>query len=467
MKRGRYSIGVFSALFGAGLVLLVQAEPFFWDTIQLGSRHANWFYQQAFSQWLLPDDMDSGHIPAFGWYLAKCWQWFGRSLVVSHWAMLPWILLVLWQIYRLVDHLQPAWLWPGVLLLLADPTLLAQLSLISPDIILVAGFLLAVNSILRHERINLAVAIALLGLTSLRGMMLGIALFVWHMYRQFPLTRSGRWKILFSTLLPYLPGGCLALTYLGYHYAVKGWIGVHDDSPWAASFAATGIGGMIKQIIIVAWRLLDFGRIFLLLGLVLAWQASNWYWSGRLRQLLALTIIVGLILGLPAVLSPGLAQHRYLLPVYLCFGMLFLELLPQIKPIRWRNTIYSLVMAGLVSGNFWIYPDSIAQGWDASLAHKTYFNGRSQAINYAQKEQIALADIGTAFPEIGSVDDRELNGEITGFSPWQAQSFNYILYSNVMNDFSDEFRNTLATGYRPIFSYRKRGVTVILYEKSQ
>ena len=465
MQRGPLSIGVFSLLFSIILLLLVQGEPFFWDTIQLGSRHANWFYQNSFSSWLLPDAMDSGHIPAFGWYLAKCWQLFGRNLLVSHWAMLPWILLILWQLYRLVSYLQAEWLWPGFVLLLAEPTLLAQLTLISPDVILVGGFLLAVNSIFQQERVGLVLAIILLGLVSLRGMMLGIGLFLWEVYRQSPLAQNNRWRNLFITLLPYLPGALVALAYLGYHFAVKGWIGVHEDSPWAASFAGTGIGGMTKQAIIVAWRLVDFGRIFLLIGLILAWQASGWYWSGRLRQLLALTLITGIILGLPAIVSPGLAQHRYLLPVYLCFGMLFLELLPQLKPIRWRNMLYALVLSGLVSGHFWVYPDSIAQGWDASLAHKSYFSGRQKVLDYAEQNDIAFAEICTVFPEVGPVDDRQLNGVVDGLSSWSADQQQYILYSNVMNDFSDEFREHLSTQYRPILEHEKWGVKVVLYRK--
>ena len=457
-------IGI-SFLLSSILILLVQQEPFFWDTIQLGSRHANWFYANGFGNGLLPDEMDSGHIPAFGWYLAGAWKLLGRNLMVSHWAMLPWIFLVIWQSFRLVQNLRPQWLWPGTALLLADPTLLAQLSLISPDIILVGAFLLGVNSILQQQKLGLTVAVVLLGLVSLRGMMLGVGLFLWDLYRHLPLPATQRWRSIIQLLAPYLPGGLLAIAYLAYHYVLKGWIGVHDDSPWAASFAGAGLMGMVKQLIIVAWRVIDFGRLFLVVGLLLAWKASGWIWSGRIKDFLALAIIIGLILALPAIISPGLAQHRYLLPFYLSLSLLFVLILPEVQPFRWRSLLYAIVMAGLVSGHFWVYPANMAQGWDASLAHKPYFEGRQQIIDYLKEQQIELVQVATVFPEVGSLDDRELNNESAGFKEWERSSEEFVLYSNVMNDYPDEFVEELHRDWLVRKEYERRGVWVILFQR--
>ena len=40
-------------------LILTARLPFFWDTLQLASRHAHFFYENGFSSLFLPNDMDS------------------------------------------------------------------------------------------------------------------------------------------------------------------------------------------------------------------------------------------------------------------------------------------------------------------------------------------------------------------------------------------------------------------------
>ncbi|RMF02941.1 MAG: hypothetical protein D6772_02805, partial [Bacteroidetes bacterium] len=192
------------ASLGAALVVgCTHAEPFFWDTVQLGAMHADWFYEQGFQTFLLPDRIDSGHIPAFGMYLAGLWRLFGQSLLVSHWAMWPWVALVFFQWWRLLGQRPSRWpMYWGVALLLASPVAMSQLSLISPDVILLAAFLLGWNSILRRQRYWLALAVTLLALISMRGMLVALALFCWEIYRDWPAGKGRRWAQLRLTLLP-------------------------------------------------------------------------------------------------------------------------------------------------------------------------------------------------------------------------------------------------------------------------
>ena len=115
---------------------------FFWDTIQLGAKHATFFYNTSFTEAFLPDEFDSGHIPAFGMYLAFCWKLFGKSLMVSHLGMLPFLLGIVYQSFLLVKKFVPSkYIWLALLIFLADATLLSQSILVSPDIPLVFFFL--------------------------------------------------------------------------------------------------------------------------------------------------------------------------------------------------------------------------------------------------------------------------------------------------------------------------------------
>lgn len=481
-----------SGVLALGIAVLFSNEPFFWDTIQLGARHADLFYTQPFGTLLLPDDMDSGHIPTFGWYLAICWRVFGQSLQVSHLAMFPFIWLVLWQAYHLgmsianntnysikvslatatqgqenqkeASNIRLGYIL--ALMLLLDATLVAQLSLISPDIVLAGAFLLGINSIRQQQKNWLAIAVVLLGLISLRGMMVAFGLFLWQCYLFILANKSSiTFRKIWQILLPYLPGGLVALAYLSYHYYSKGWVGTHVDSPWAASFSSKEGVSLLRQTAIVGWRMLDYGHVFLFVALALSWWRSHWVWNKEIKASLALLFLMAGILSLPAIVSPGLAQHRYFLPVYLSLTFLFLLILAPLKAGFWKNAIIAIVLIGQISGHFWIYPTGIAQGWDASLTHKPYFAAKEAGFQFLKERDIQLSEVGTIFPEIGPQHLRLLNGDTSGMVFLDLSQQSYVWYSNVMNDFSEEEMLTLQEDWMEIFSYQKRGIHLKIYQK--
>ncbi|MBK8112814.1 MAG: hypothetical protein IPK46_22180 [Saprospiraceae bacterium] len=65
------------------LVLLSLDHIFFWDTVQLASKQAHHFYEGSMFDFLLPDDIDSGHLPFMGWMLAWAWKILGKTLWIS------------------------------------------------------------------------------------------------------------------------------------------------------------------------------------------------------------------------------------------------------------------------------------------------------------------------------------------------------------------------------------------------
>ena len=154
------------------LVLATARMPFFWDTIQFASRHTDFFFNNGFRSIILPNEIDSGHIPTLGIYLAAVWKIFGRSLVVSHLAMLPFVMGIVWQSVKLSKKLfDKKWYFAALVVILVDPTLLAQCTLVSPDVILVFFFLMALNNLQKKERTLFSIALAGLSLSSMRGMM--------------------------------------------------------------------------------------------------------------------------------------------------------------------------------------------------------------------------------------------------------------------------------------------------------
>ncbi|MEZ5044335.1 MAG: hypothetical protein R2828_30865 [Saprospiraceae bacterium] len=466
----------FLALLG---VLLSMDHVFFWDTIQLGSKHAHFYYENHFKVLLLPEKIDSGHPPLFGLYLAICWAVFGKNLLVSHLSMLPFLWLIIYQWYRLGRYLGGVQLLPFfMLLLVADPVMAGQAVLVSPDLVLVASWLLALNGILLQQKEWKTFGIIGLGLISMRGMMLGLILFLWEwgVFRKKEKETSFI-SHFFKTIYAYLPGGMLALVFLVYHYTETGWIGYHENSEWAPSFAKASVAQIVKNGLILAWRLVDFGRIFVWLGLLaLVWKLlaqktliDFLVHDKKVRQIGLLFIFTLLGLSITFIRYAGLQQHRYLLPVCLSLSIFLYFVVVHSPSHLWkmksRQLLLLLVSFGLFSGNFWIYPDKISQGWDASLAHWPYYDLRAQMLEHIEAQAIPLDAIGTAFPEIGPLKYKDLSEETGGFKEKDFSSDQFLLYSNIMNDFTDEELEELQTQWEPIYKVRKAGVFMVLYKR--
>lgn len=457
---------VLSALGAALLVGLSHHHVFFWDTIQLASRQARWIYDNDLGTVLLPDRIDSGHPPGMGFYLAAIWQIFGRSLTVSHWAMWPWLWLLLYQLWRTCTLLAPGrgrgWLFA---LVVADPVLLGQAILVSPDIILLAAFLLGLGGILSGHRWVLVPAVLVLGLISMRGMLVGLGLYAVDL--GYPTGRLPSLREALRRLPHYLPGGLLALAFLSYHYAAKGWIGHHPDSPWAPSFARVDAPGLIRNTAVLGWRWLDYGRVAIWLAGAAVLQRHRGPLSPTLRWLAGSWLLFALLLALPMLPYRGLMVHRYLLPAFILFTLLVGSLLlrPGALPPARRRLFPALLVGLLLLGNTWVYPRRVAQGWDATLAHWPYYHLRGQLLNFLEREGIALEEIGTAFPEIGPLDARDLSGRTAGMVEKHLDTQRYIFYSNVMNDFTDAELQTLDRDWHVL--YRRGGwpVEVVLYAK--
>ncbi|MEZ5059739.1 MAG: hypothetical protein R2879_22120 [Saprospiraceae bacterium] len=264
-----------------GIIILIQLMvslyfldvPFFWDSVQLASKQAHFFYENGYQSFILPKEIDSGHPPFFGVLLSLAWSIFGKSMVVSHLIILPFVIGSLFLAFQLgksyLENEIRALFFP--LLLLTDPVLGSQSIMVSPDVILVFGFLLTWLGIRKRKSLLIITGVILLGLISMRGMMCAAGLFFFSLFPNFQSFPS--LKTLFKKVLPFLPGGFIGIGFLVYHYLHTNWIGFHPESPWANSFTGEGLAQIPKNAIILMWRIADFGRVALLLviGSIFAW----------------------------------------------------------------------------------------------------------------------------------------------------------------------------------------------------
>ncbi len=459
----------------------VSEHIFFWDTVQLASKHAHWYYEQNFQYLLLPESIDSGHPPIFGLYLAWCWKIFGKSLIVSHFSMLPFLLGIVWLLQQIgtyyANEKAAKYL---ILLVLFDPFFAGQSVLVSPDIVLVFAFLWCIFAIIHQRIIGIILGTILLGTISMRGMMATFGLYLWWVltiYFQPIKSHSNPKKILaiaFTKLPYFLPAGLIAMLFLGYHYQETGWIGYHPNSPWAGSFKQVDVSGFLKNIGLFGWRLLDFGRLFLL-G-VLIWMLfkkinikrcfSSEKELLQVQSLFTLIAVLSLLLTPSLLLHEGLMSHRYLLPITLSITLLFYHVcFVFFTKKKTRQLLFGVAFTGLLTGNFWVYPKHIAQGWDATLAHLPYYVLRDKMIQYIEQEEIPLDEIGTVFPNIGPFEIYDLAEQSTGFVKKDFSKNKYFFYSVVYNDLSDEELAELENNWQLLKEFEAYGISVILYKK--
>ncbi len=445
---------------------------FFWDTVQLSSKHADYFYRTNFQSILLPDYIDSGHIPAFGMYLAFVWKLFGRGIMISHLAMLPFVIGTLWQGSLLARRFVPnKYVWIALLLIILDPTLLSQMILISPDVPLVFFFLLGVNSIFKNNTKWLGFSVTMLFLVSMRGMMAAFALLLLDVVRNIDFNTKFKEitiKLLKRSVI-YLPSLLVFIAYYAYHYQVKSWIAIaaHDESPWADCFAPVGLKGAIRNVFIIGWRLIDFGRIgaWLVFFLLFVRYQKQIVKIKENRLLLLFWIILAIVLSANGIWAKNLSAHRYLLPVYLIFSLLTANILfAGYIPIKIKKTFTAIWLILLVSGNFWIYPPNVSQGWDSTLAHVPYYQLREKAIEYLDDQNIAIDSTATFFPNGTAIDDIDLNGDERSFKHFEKDE-EYVLYSNVYN-VSDLVIQLINTEYKLLKQFKKCQVYINIYQKS-
>lgn len=454
-------------------ILLCSGNIFFWDTVQLGSKHAHFYYDNNLNLLFLPNQIDSGHIPTFGYVLAVIWKVFGKSLLVSHLYIFPFAIGIIWQLIKILEHfISKKHIFWAVLLILADTTLLSQISLVSPDIPLLFLFLLAINSILKNNRILLSVAIACLFLISMRGMILSVPLFLFDTYLNTKFSKKTIKSFIVQLIkngLYYLPAAFIFVVFNYLHYQHKGWFGYHESSPWAIFFKRVDVNGIIKNFFIYGWRIIDFGRIFLWIGLIITLIIickKEKIWNDKSKAVSLLFFLIIGILSIPAIIYTDLKGHRYFMPVYISFSFVFCYyLFEKLKNNSFRKFIYIFALGGLISGSFWVYPKQISQGWDSTLGHLPYYNLRKKMVSYIEKNNIPYNEVGADFPD--SYEDRHLtlSDKKWLFPEKDLNKHSYILYANVCNEFSDDELLELENSWEIIKSEKLFTVEMILYKK--
>ncbi|MCB0515064.1 MAG: hypothetical protein R2798_09615 [Chitinophagales bacterium] len=454
------------------LILLSNGLPFFWDNVLLSAKFAYAFYDTNFTTIWLPPEIDTGHPPFWGAYLALWWKAFGKTLWVSHLAMLPvllWLWWQYWQLGRLLQLPANAWQWAAVFFF-ADPTLLSHMVLVNHEVLLAAAFLWGVRAIFLQKWHWLSLACIILCAVSVRGILMVLLLFAIQIV-YFLSKKERNYKTLLISIYPYMVAFIFSAVYHFSHYQKTGWMLFNPQSAaWGEHYQTMGFGQIFKQIIVYLKAYFDFGRIgiySLLLWLFIRYRSSflrilkcpDFKFWGQ-ACVVSIFLFAALICWRNNPIIP-----RYFIAFFLWVQLIFLFLIFTIIP-KPQKILTGLAIF-LFLGNFWIYPANIAQAWDCSLAHLPYHSLNRQMNNFVENAGIAYEEVGSEFPNMNAEYYTYLNEKKQRFGDKDVglAHFKYIIYSNVMNDFSEEELNDLQQNWELVKKYQYFWVKIYLYKQ--
>jgi hypothetical protein len=397
--------------------------PFFWDGTFF-SASAVTFYENGWNGLLPATELDTGGFPLYSSCLCLCWKVFGKSLTVSHLAMLPFIISIVILYYRLASKfLEKKFLAFAMLLLVLEPALNTQSILMGYDILMVCFFLLAANMLLEQKRNYYAVALVLLSCSSMRGLALCAALFVIDLL----LNKSGALK----KLIAYLPLIFSLTLWNAYHYNQCGWI-LFSPEREGSHESVVSLPQMGRQFLYFFWKLADNGKIFFWIFCLIAFLKIRGRLSKSALSLFLFIPAIALLLLMVPLGNP--IGHKYFIVVFLMLNIFCCVLLERLNYSK-TNLVFGFLALMLFCGNFWIYPSRYGNSWDSSLKVLPVFSLQERMDNYISEAGIDPKKVGTQFPFISDPKYSCLKNGTAYTNVWQGplENFEYFLNSNVIN----------------------------------
>jgi len=416
---------------GIILILLSKDIPFFWDNVTI-AQIADYYYAHHLRLVKLPPALDYGVFSLYGYYIAVFWTVFGKSLLVSHIAFIPVFLGTFWEIYRILELYLIGWIrLLLVIFLFTDPALLTQSALMAYDIFLL-WFMLAALRRLWEKRFKVYPHLLLaMTLISVRSIIFIFCLLLIHIFRSRFIDQKFKWREFNS----YLPAFGLMIAWMIFHYYKTGWIlFTTERNPFRSINPPMQ---MLRAAGYVAWKLVDSGRIFIWL-IVLIGSISCFrrlYKSRRNRFLLASILLPLMVYGALLVIISNPVGHKYFLITYVLLSLLCVIILSHIKNRKLRKVIIFLVLIGLIGGNYIVYPQKYGNAWDTSMKIMPWFKAERQMKDFIVDNKIAPSKVFTDFPLTTNRAYTYLDEDFSyrELLPDSLSKCQYVLFSNVMN----------------------------------
>ena len=434
--------------------------PFFWDGTFFSALSVN-FYNSGMNGFIAPESFDTGGFPLYSSYLTMMWKCFGKTLMVSHLAMLPFLFGLAYEFFKLAKRfLNNKTVVLAMILLLIEPVFMTQSMLMGYDIIIAYFFLLSLNALYNKRTLLYPIALLLLCLASIRGVMLASSLFI----IDYLLNK----KLDFKFFKQYIPAILILALWTLYHKQQTGWYifsPIRENN--AEQFA--GIKMMSRQFIFILWKSLDLGRIalwviFIFLGIYSLKKTTPEHHKELTRSIFVPFVVLTVFMFL--IKNP--IGHKYFLVVFLLLNIGVCYTIQHIENKKSRTLIFTLVVISLVSGNFILYPQRYGNAWDSSLKVVPYFSLEHKMRTYIMLKQITPETIGTQFPLTYDLHYSNLaNDPISSYTDIERNpinTFQYFLYSNIINTNRINDLEEIQKSWKVEKEYKSGMIELILYK---
>lgn len=462
-------IYLYYALFLLAYLLLLffsPGMPFFNDTV-IFSQQARFFFHEDIWKLSLPDEYYTGNPELFPLYLSWIWRIFGKSLLVSHLAMLPFIITFTWQVFILAKRIIPTpYLLPALTLILIDPTLQAQAILFSKSIVIVAFFLMAVNQIFYRNNFLMGLALSVLVFTDITGMVLIVAVLLTDLLITAWIFKS-RQAFHFQNLKPYIFASFILVLWISISQFVMGRTPyAFPDLTTAQGF--TTFGQVLMNGLQVDLNLIDYGRvgywIFILIYLI-RWLIRPWREHPAISILVITGILATGIMEISIIFYDVAIKARYFLFAYVIFPVLFIAIASyNYRPFILSRRL-SMILAAVIlaSGHFWIFPHANNRDWDAA-------HGWMPWAELARNEIQAMQSAGepvSAFIPFNLNKAAFLNDSLPNFNRYKPDTSHRLLIYNVMRNHQTILDSMQNKGWKIKRSKSHLWITSFLLEKKE
>lgn len=420
-------------LFGLGINVL--HDPFFGDAVVSTSLAANNIYDHGLSTIFYPIEKDPGHPTIYPYFLAVCWTLFGKSLAVAHIVQLllaAGMLLIVRNIAKPFCSAETAntiVLWVAVC-----PVFLAQSAMLLGNFLMLVAMLAAVSALLSNNKWMQLFAMSLMMLSHLQGAfwMCGIASADLLLFRE----KEGLLGWLRRSWWVYAVPFAVFVIWLTLHYQHTGWL---VNTPAYTNRGSTpGWNLLVKNAMLVVWRLLDFGMIAVYaLAAIAIWKA----WIPK-RYVQMWFLLTGVFILLLLLLLHDSFGHRYFLGISVLAIIGAGMALDKLSLSR-RMIAIVFVTVSLITGNWLYYPGKNLG--DGTLAYRDYFLLEKQVKQDLENQPVySYAPIAND-SKLTWLDTSGLNWQRITDQPFD--SLPIIIQSNVNAEFSEADKQWLSTHF--------------------
>ncbi|MDD3079367.1 MAG: hypothetical protein PHH37_09735 [Paludibacter sp.] len=435
---------------------------FFWDSVTVLCKPATYLYEHGLFHFHYPSEADNGDPQLVPFYIALMWTVFGKSLIVAHLSFIPVTILILIQLYKFVTKVVSREFIPYIFILLAvDPTFMSMSSGLYQDAFVILFSLLLINAMLDKRKLGIGIYMALLCLTSRRGILLTFAfMLAYYVYTMYVL-KVHFWNTIKLLFPVYLPAVLVVFSFITWRLYSYGWFFTTSQTD---SGEITSFSGVLKNILALGRWFVDEGRLFvwLILGIALIKNKNRMALLSE-NSLLLLVLLFMLIVMMSVTLPlKNPFGARYFAIHYMLIATILAKVTMMYQPVKRVKQLILLSTILLLSGNFWLYPEKLSQPWDSTLAYIPYFELKQQTIDYVAEKHVEFGSVGVEFPLTSEFRYIDANNDRRQFAHLDFHQNRWIVYSNIFN-LSDERIDSLRT-WNLIKTFKKGTVFMKIYE---